>query len=874
MEAQLSDFSPTLSCTGICQTDSSQYVLQLTYACQYDVYTWDLYRTVHQVHSLHQHIAHYLATAGQLPVTPPLSPALFTSISLKDQQTAIEAYLQGLLSRPDILQIDAVLEFLEVSSRSFDGTSSKHKEGYVFKRTGGRHGNEARMCYCGRFFRRFQRRWLLLRDYSISYMVHRRDKTLQETLPLKGCFRLFAGKEDTGYEDGIRVETSHRWLLFRAGSVSEMRQWQEAIQQAAADSPWTSSPTNPYHSSFPVRSHCQTGFFIDGKRYFKALYEALLEAKRDVFIAGFWVCPELYLLRPADQHPESQLVEVLGRLADRGVRVCVSLYREVKFTLLLDSLYTKKVLKKRNSSIRVIRHPCRSVTGGEFLWAHHEKLVCIDQEVAFLGGFDLAYGRWDNSHHSLFDSDKLTWPGIDYYNCYIQDFEDVQRVKRDSINRQQTPRMPWHDVGVRVTGKVAADAALHFIELWNHIMTDVTTTYRRRKSLLQPAVSPSNIDVFDEFPTRPPVRLLTIQPSKRCSTETLVRPSDVSSDEEVSEDLVSNEEEEFERGLSGTQEVQLVRSAGPWSLGVSLETSVHLAYLHLIDQADHFVYIENQFFISSTGGDFVCNQVAQALVERIKLAASHNERFRVIVVLPLLPGFQGSIDSPSAALMRIELHWEYQTICRGANSILTQLQADPKISDPLDYIQFYGLRTHGQSPLGVPATEAIYVHSKLMITDDSTAIIGSANVNDRSLLGNRDSEIAVVVRDSNKVSSRLGGQTVKVSASVLDLRLRLFQEFSGCEDIESLRDPLSPQFAETWDEVAKRNTRFYRETFGCAPDDRVRRMSDLSKQTCSEYDPTAVTGFLVEWPLHFLEQENLQVTVFNKEYFAPDENFT
>jgi len=41
-------------------------------------------------------------------------------------------------------------------------------------------------------------------------------------------------------------------------------------------------------------------------------------------------------------------------------------------------------------------------------------------------------------------------------------------------------------------------------------------------------------------------------------------------------------------------------------------------------------------------------------------------------------------------------------------------------------------------------TEQIYVHTKLMIVDDTVAIIGSANINDRSIAGNRDSEIAVV----------------------------------------------------------------------------------------------------------------------------------
>lgn len=61
-----------------------------------------------------------------------------------------------------------------------------------------------------------------------------------------------------------------------------------------------------------------------------------------------------------------------------------------------------------------------------------------------------------------------------------------------------------------------------------------------------------------------------------------------------------------------------------------------------------------------------------------------------------------------------------------------------------EYIQFFTLRTHGM--IGeTPVTELIYVHSKLMIVDDEKVLIGSANINDRSLLGSRDSEIAIII---------------------------------------------------------------------------------------------------------------------------------
>ena len=44
--------------------------------------------------------------------------------------------------------------------------------------------------------------------------------------------------------------------------------------------------------------------------------------------------------------------------------------------------------------LKVLRHPDRvGADVNDFLWAHHEKLVVIDQSVAFVGGIDLCYGR-------------------------------------------------------------------------------------------------------------------------------------------------------------------------------------------------------------------------------------------------------------------------------------------------------------------------------------------------------------------------------------------------------------------------------------------------------------------------------------------------
>ena len=62
-------------------------------------------------------------------------------------------------------------------------------------------------------------------------------------------------------------------------------------------------------------------------------------------------------------------------------------------------------------------------------------------------------------------------------------------------------------------------------------------------------------------------------------------------------------------------------------------------------------------------------------------------------------------------------------------------------------MKVFSLRTHGLVN-GKPVTEIVYVHSKCMIVDDNRFILGSANINDRSMLGSRDSELAILVEDT------------------------------------------------------------------------------------------------------------------------------
>lgn len=112
--------------------------------------------------------------------------------------------------------------------------------------------------------------------------------------------------------------------------------------------------------------------------------------------------------------------------------------------------------------------------------------------------------------------------------------------------------------------------------------------------------------------------------------------------------------------------------------------------------------------------------------------------------MPLLPGFEGEVGGATGTALHAVTHWNYASISRGKYAILNRLK-EYGIEDPLQYISFYGLRTHSILN-NEPITELIYVHSKLMIVDDRIVICGSANINDRSLLGKRDSEVAVIIQ--------------------------------------------------------------------------------------------------------------------------------
>lgn len=568
----------------------------------------------------------------------------------------------------------------------------------------------------------------------------------------------------------ITLENSERKLVLIPKSRTEQQAWHRSLLNMKESLVW--SLENRFDSFAPVRRDCFAQWFVDGRDYMWAVSTALEMAKDVIFIHDWWLSPQLYLRRPANGNQQWRIDRLLQRKAQQGVKIYVIVYRNVGTIIPIDSLFTKHLLLSLNEeNIHVIRSP-NQLLQNTYFWAHHEKLCIIDHSVGFVGGIDLCYGRWDTPQHVLTDdsgvnfktlgkdlrptTDTFTqfeaFPGKDYSNPRIRDFSNLDKPYDSMYDRTTSPRMPWHDVHMMTTGKVARDLSRHFVQRWNYLI--------RQK-----------------------------RPSRW--TPLLVPPPDMS-DEEVKA-----------LGYEGTCEVQLLRSSGNWLLGLKeTDVSIHSAYLKIIETSEHFVYIENQFFVTSCfiEGTEMKNRVGDALVERIIRAYNENKPWKAIIVIPLMPGFQAEVDESNGSSVRVIMQCQYRSISRGTSSIFAKLRKYG--IDPHRYIQFFSLRKWGRiGPDRLLVTEQLYVHAKTIIVDDRIALIGSANINERSMRGSRDSEVAAIVRDSATVETTMNGEPFAAAKFAHTLRMRLMREHLGIDvdllDIVERRFKRFEDYAET-----------------------------------------------------------------------------
>ncbi|KAI6717349.1 hypothetical protein JHW43_000005 [Diplocarpon mali] len=770
------------------------------------------------------------------------------------------------------------------------------------------------------------------------------------------------------------------------------------LAQNATSSEFQSPSTRNRFSSFaPPRHNNEAKWFVDGCSYMWAVSVAIEEARDSIWILDWWLSPELYLRRPPTENEDYRIDRMLIAAAERGVKVNVIIYKEVSLILTLSSDHTKKALQL-HPNIAVFRHPDH-VPDGQVIhsgilqyfqnfsstslqladvpedtfktlygvhrdvvlyWAHHEKLCLVDGRIAFMGGLDLCFGRWDTNSHPLADAhptdiSNALFPGQDFNNARVYDFEDVANWENNKLDRTRNGRMGWSDISICLRGPIVDDLKAHFVQRWNFVYNE---KYEVREDSRYTSLTFSATEIPEGYYQENGMNVNGPGAADEQSSAT-----------EFSEDagepthrfhLPGGGGSIFDRFRSrhgessggrqsnaGTS-IQLLRSCAQWSNGVPKEHSIQNAYIDTIKNSQHFIYIENQFFITATGDEQrpVRNQIGAAIVERVVRAYQNGEKYKVIVCMPAVPAFAGDLHADDSLGTRAIMEYQYQSICRGGHSIMEAIEK-AGVPNSKQYIRFYNLRNYDrinaggalsqvQESSGVhyegarrehddmvgagydgrgegtgayygrsnPAyeqyqdagaqvndgskfdsvslcymdngpsiedipwsgteeaefdayiSEELYIHSKVLIADDRVVICGSANLNDRSQLGDHDSEIAVIIQDPNPVDSEMNHEPYQASQFATSLRRQLFRKHLGLlldqdprrPDANFLpldkepnaydwgsradllvQDVLSDEFDELWTTTAAINTEVFTKAFHCVPADNVRNWDDYEE---------------------------------------------
>ncbi|KAF1849005.1 phospholipase D1 [Cucurbitaria berberidis CBS 394.84] len=686
------------------------------------------------------------------------------------QRKKLEAYIKGLMTylifRPDSNRLCKFLELSALGVRLAAEGGYHGKEGHLMIKSSKGVDNRKGWARIPMMTRHWPK-WFLVRHSYIVCVDSPEEMNVYDVFLVDADFNLEsksgrirdkkareiaseAKASATGHHQ-LKLVNSERKMKLLARNDKMLQQFEESITFMSQNTIW--SQRQRFDSFAPVRKKIYAQWLVDGRDYMWNVSRAISMARDVIYIHDWWLSPELYLRRPAAISQKWRLDRLLQRKAQEGVKIFVIMYRNIGAAIPIDSEYSKFSLLDLHPNVFVQRSP-NQIRQNTFFWSHHEKICVIDHTVAFCGGVDLCLGRWDTPQHSVVD-DKPTgfelddtpkdadhcqlWPGKDYSNPRVQDFFALDKPYEEMYDRTKVPRMPWHDIAMQIVGQPARDLTRHFVQRWNYLL-------RQRK------------------PSRPTPFLLPPPDFNPADIEAL--------------------------GLDGTCEVQILRSACAWSLGTpnKVEHSIMNAYVQMIATSEHFVYIENQFYISSSEvlGTKIENKINDAIVDRIKRAHANDEDWRACIVLPLMPGYQNTVDEQEGSSVRLIMTCQYHSICRGETSIFGRLRAAG--IEPEDYIHFYALRAWGEiGPNKMVVTEQLYIHAKVMVVDDRVAIIGSANINERSMLGSRDSEVAAIIRDTEVLDSYMAGQPYKVGKFPHTLRVRLMREHLGI-DVDCITD--------------------------------------------------------------------------------------
>jgi phospholipase D1/2 len=167
---------------------------------------------------------------------------------------------------------------------------------------------------------------------------------------------------------------------------------------------------------------------VDAADYFRLARKAMLQAKSQILLVGWEFDTRIILDRGAKDGAPVRLGPLLSWLAKH--------HPQVSINILKWDLGAPKLLGRGTTILRLMRWALtRQITfkldGAHPMGAsHHQKIVVVDDRLAFCGGIDMTASRWDTREHR--DQDK--------------------RRRRPTTGRQY---QPWHDASMAVDGGAA-----------------------------------------------------------------------------------------------------------------------------------------------------------------------------------------------------------------------------------------------------------------------------------------------------------------------------------------------------------------------------------------------------------------------------------
>jgi phospholipase D1/2 len=206
-----------------------------------------------------------------------------------------------------------------------------------------------------------------------------------------------------------------------------------------------------------IASARRAAFLIDADAYFSALRHAIDRARSSVFILG-WDIDSRVQLNPGTAEPPLTLLAFLNDVLARrpALRVFALAWDfSVLFTLEREPLPSYRFAW--NAHPRLSFHLDDAHPFGA---SHHQKIVVVDDAIAFAGGLDLTIRRWDTPAHHAREPGRIDPVGRPYPPAH-----DIQMMVDGGAAAAlgELARARWH----AATGRtVAADGPPPADDLW------------------------------------------------------------------------------------------------------------------------------------------------------------------------------------------------------------------------------------------------------------------------------------------------------------------------------------------------------------------------------------------------------------------------